>query len=149
MPMELSQYSKITGSPAGLSRDYGDSRSCAKTWNWLRHAFQQPCQVWWRSFQRWRPHVVVKYTGRVLLIFLLFLFLYFLTSLQPIPVGHKPILTHNSSKDAGWLKEVPFKQVFFDIFTFWGVISPKYFIFHVSYFIFHIPLPVGKFHARR
>jgi len=38
----------------------------------------------------------------------------------------EPILTHNSSKDADWLKEVPFKQVFFVFryFHFLGVIFP-------------------------
>jgi len=46
------------------------------------------------------------------------------------------ISTHNSSKDADWLKEVRFKQVFFDIFTFWG------------HFPQNISLSVGKSHAK-
>jgi len=37
-----------------------------------------------------------------------------------IAYTRESILTHNSSEDTDWLKEVPFKQVFFDIFTFWG-----------------------------
>jgi len=80
----------IIGSPAWLRRVNGDSRSNAKTWNfnhlpnphlwinwfeiligWLRHAFQQPCQVWWN----------------IRVACLLFLFIYSLTRLQPIPVN--------------------------------------------------------------
>jgi len=74
------------------------------------------------------PHVVVKYTGRVpILIIIIFVFIFFDTQKA---YTHEPILTHNSSKDAEGLKEVPFQQVFFDIFTFWGSFSPKPPIFH-------------------
>jgi len=94
------KWAVITGSPAGLSRVNGDRRSSAITWNfshlpkphlwinwfeiwieWLRHAFQKPCQVRCISFQRWRPHVVVKNAGRVPFI-IIFIFFY---SLARIP----------------------------------------------------------------
>ena len=57
--------------------------------------------------------MVVKYTGRVLFIFIIFIFVF---------VFYTPelISTHNSSKGADWLEEVPFQQVYFDIFTFGG-----------------------------
>jgi len=58
----------ITGSPAGLSRVNGDSRSSAKTWK--KHA-----PTWW-----WNIRVPC-------LLFFLFLFLYSLTRIQPIPVN--------------------------------------------------------------
>jgi len=103
---------------------------------WLRHAFQQHCQVWWRSFQRWRPHVVVKYTGRAPFL----LFYCFYIPWTRLAYTHKPILKHNSSNDADWLEEVLFKQVFFDIFTFWGSFSPK---------TPNSSLPIGKSHAKR
>jgi len=76
------------------------------------------------------PRVCEMYGSRAFYHILFFIFLYSLTriglqptaySLQPIPV----ILTHNSSKDANWLKEVPFKQVFFRYCHFPGVIFPK------------------------
>jgi len=70
-------------------------------------------------------------------IFIIFVFI-FLDTLRAYT--REPILTHNSSKDADWLKEVPFKQVFFDIFTFWGPFFPKN---------PNISLPVGKSHAKR
>jgi len=73
------------------------------------------------------PHVVVKYAGRVPFIFFYFFLIFLDTSTA---YTREPILTHNSSKDADLLKEVPFKQVFFDIFTFWGSFSLKTPIFH-------------------
>jgi len=36
-----------------------------------------------------------------------------------------PIQTHNTSKDASWRKDVPFKQVFFSISASWGPFTPK------------------------
>jgi len=41
----------------------------------------------------------------------------------------EPILTYNSSKHANWLKEIPFKQVFFDISLSWVIFpqNPQYF----------------------
>jgi len=46
----------------------------------------------------------------------------------------------HSSKHADWLMEVPFKQVFLDIFPFWGLFSPK---------TPNISMPAGKSHAKR
>jgi len=60
-------------------------------------AYQQLYQVWWRSYQRWRPHVVVKYTGRVPFIIIIFVFIFHDTHTA---YTREPILTHNSSKDA-------------------------------------------------
>jgi len=62
------------------------------------------------------PRGAEIYGSRAFLL-LLFLFLYSLTRTTYRPT-REPILAHNSSKDADWLKEVPFKQVFFDIFIF-------------------------------
>jgi len=129
----------ITDSPAGLSRVNGDRRSSAKTrnfnhlpkpnlWiNWFEiwkgdyvMRFSNPAKVWWRSFRQWRPHVVVEYTGRVPFITIINIIFVFIYLDMHTAYTREPILTHNSSKDADWLNEVPFKQVFFDIFYFWG-----------------------------
>jgi len=60
----------------------------------------------------------MKYTGRVaFFIIIIFVFIFLDTHTA---YTREPILTHNSSKDADWLTEVPFKEVFFNIFTFWG-----------------------------
>ena len=44
---------------------------------------------------------------------------------QPTAQTTQPILTHNGSNDAVWAKEVPSKQVFFDIFTSSGSFPSK------------------------
>ena len=64
--------------------------------------------TWW-----WNMRVT-----RLFLLLLLSLFFLFLDTCTACT--REPIFTHNSSKDADWLKEVPSKQVFLDIFTFWG-----------------------------
>ena len=129
---------QITGSPAGLSRVNGDGPSSAKMvkfnrlpksqlwivcfqiWQgWLCQADQQPCKILLRSYERWRPHVVVEYQGRVPFI-IIFSFIATRTAQT-----REPIPTHNSSKDVVWRKEVPSKQEFFEILTLWGSFSPE------------------------
>jgi len=85
---------------------------------WLRPADQHPYQDWLGSCQRGRPHVVMKYAGRMPFFF----FLSFLATRTG--QTREPISTHDSSKDAVWRKEVLSKQVFFEILTL-GVIFPE------------------------
>ena len=74
-----------------------------------------PAKIWSGSYQRWRPHVAVKYRGRVPFI-IIFSFLATRTAHTRVP-----IFTHDSSKDAVWRKGVPF----FGILTFWRSFSPR------------------------
>ena len=67
--------------------------------------------------------------------FYTFLFLFFLFPDTCTTYTHEPIFTHTRMKDADWLEEVLSNQAFFDIFTFWGSLSPK---------IPRILPPVGK-----
>ena len=98
---------------------------CFKIWQgWLRHADQQPCQIWLRSYRRWRPlpHGG-EISGRVPFIIIIIIVFSFLAT----RTAHtrEPIFTHDSSKDVVWRREVTSKQVFFEILTFWGSFSPE------------------------
>ena len=65
---------------------------------------------------------MVKYQGLVpFIIIILFVFSFLATRTANT---REPIFTHDSSKDVVWRKEVPFKQMFFEILTL-GVIFPE------------------------
>ena len=65
---------------------------------WLCSVDQQPCQVWFGSYQRWRPHVMVKYTGRVPFIIILLVCSFLATRTAQT---REPIFTHAGVKLRG------------------------------------------------
>ena len=77
-----------------------------------------PCQVWFGSCQWWWFQLVwnIQFKG---------FFLFFACSGSYSVETSGPILAHDSSEDAVWYKEVPFKYVFFFIFTFYRSFGRK------------------------
>jgi len=79
----------------------------------------QPGQSWFGSDERSRRHVGPAYTGTVTFLNCIFIFFNRATAHT-----REPILAHNSSKDAIWCKEDPFRM---RNVKFWnlGVFNPK------------------------
>jgi len=149
------RYCHITGSPAGRNRANVDDSNSAIMVNF--NHLQKP-HLWINWFELNLARVttsrvsttmpsLVKIVSAVawwwnirvaclLLLNFVFVFIFLDTHTA---YTREPIWTRNSSKDADVLEKVPFKQVFFYIFTLWGSFSPK---------TPNIPLPVGKSHAQ-